>query len=199
MRLTARLASVAGVAAAALAIALPANATVHHHGHGTFANAPAVTNLLDRPDSGNYSADPWAYDGISRHTTVTQAGYDTYVVTINDEGSFVTVPGNTSPNSPLAVETASTVYGASTTIAGTDTFTVNATAAPDLSGINGKTFYGSNPATSSWPYLVFPAGTVTHVSQGPWSWTYRLKCPQQWAAQVMTQANTGTTGNIYGC
>lgn len=184
------------VVAAALVTAAPANAAIHHHGR-SFANAPAVTNLLNRPDSGNFSAAPWAYDQISRHTAVTQTGAHTYVITITDEGSFATIPGNISPNNPLVILTPSLVAGASTTLAGTDTFTVTASSAPDLSAINGKTFTGSLPATSAWPSLIF-SGPIG-VTQGPWSWTYRLKCPQRFFTQVMTQANTGTTGNISGC
>jgi len=198
MRLTTKIGTALAAAVAIVSFALPASASVHH-GHSTFANAPAVTNLINRPDSGNFSADPWANDSISRHTSTTQTGFDTYVVTINDQGSFITIPGNTSPNDGSVTETASNIFGAKATLAGSDTFTVVATRAPDYSAINGKTFTGSNPATSMWPYLIFPAGSIVSVTQGPWSWTYQLKCPQQWAPQLMTQASTGTTGNVLGC
>ena len=180
-------------ATAVLAAALSASASVHH---GTFGNATTI--LKNRPDSGNYSPQ-WATDQIQRTTRVTSDGGSTWTVTITDEGSFATIPGGISPNDLGVTLTSSVKMGSSATIAGSDTFTVVATSEPDLSAVNGKTFTGSSPATSSWPELIFGAGNVISSVQDPWGWTYRLKCPFQAAVQTWVDASTGSTGNISGC
>lgn len=203
-----RFLAVAALAGAGLAsAALPASASIHH-----YAQLPglAITQLSNRPDGGHGGT--WATDTIQRNLTIHHVGGDAYTATVTDEGSFVTIPGAGTPNQavPYAgdVVTTSRVAGAMTSLAGTVTYSFTADRAPDFSLVptseSGAPVSGPQ-TTSLWFEQAFPAGTNFTGGLTDYSFSYRLKCPQQFAAQSWTDSqsngdgNLPGDGNIFGC
>jgi hypothetical protein len=194
---------------AVLSAALPAAASTHYH------QLPglAITHLYNRPDSGNGTPDTWATDTIQRDLTIRHLGGNNYSATVTDEGSFVTIPGNPTPNQGPGylgdTLTVSRIAGARTMLAGKVTYTFTASHAPDFSLVP-STVYGSTDPTGTWFKLAFPAGTVfTGGMNNDWTWTYSLWCPsfnpnfhpvQTWTDAASNGAgNLSHDGNIFGC
>lgn len=198
------IAGLAGLAPSALAVG-PAR-----QGHGLGFAETQLSNRLDSGNGGN-----WATDTITRFLVITKTGVNTYKATVTDEGSFVTIPGALTPNqsSPYTGMrlTASRVYRATDSLAGTDSFSFTANRSPDLSRVPKKVPGNADP-TSTWYTLAFPSGTAfTNVTQGPWGWTYQLSCPsfnpnfhplQIWTDSSTVANNDGDAaadGNVHGC
>ena len=196
MRLTTRIGTVLAAAVSVAAFALPASASVHHH-----AAALPSTITIQMTDHGdtNVLNQYWAKDSSNNITTVTcdTAGNCTAHMVL--EGSFVTIPGEATPNNGTVLVKSNSVVGAKATLAGAADYTFTASQAPLPSGTLVKA-PGDLPRLGDMIALAFPVGTVIG---GPgltaYSITYRQTCPQQFGTQTAVQSTTGNTGNIYGC
>ena len=194
MRLTTRVGTALAAAASVLAFALPASASVHH----TTLPSTITIQMTDHGDT-NVLNQYWAKDSSNNITTVTcnLAGNCTAHMVL--EGSFVTIPGEATPNDGTVLVKSNSVVGAKATLAGTADYTFTASQAPLPSGTLVKA-PGDFPRLGDMIALAFPAGTVI---SGPgltaYSITYRQTCPQKFGVQTAVQSAAGNTGNIFGC
>jgi hypothetical protein len=172
----------------------------------------AVSKLTYRPDSGG-GGDNWALDTIMRTSSVVWEGNDSsgahvYAGAVSDTGTFVTVPGNLTPNqggSDKGITLGDSTIG---TMSGITAYNFTAS---QLAGNNAPpaAAQGVEPiGTSLWYELFFPAAGTTsttttfggtgELSSGPldWSWSYNIasdncKKAEHW---VDAQSNGGGQG-----
>lgn len=186
---------IAGAAVASVAIA-PLTAA-HASVHSSFPSGITI-QMTDHGDTntlGNY----WAQDSGNNIATVTAQGGGNYTVHMTTEGSFVTNPGEATPNNPAVAVTTNQVVGAKATLAGTADFAFHADQAPLPNGTTIKV-NGNLPRLSDFYKLLFPAGT-TFAGPGLtyYSDTYTQTCPFKYGTQTAVQSSYGNTGNIFGC
>jgi hypothetical protein len=180
-----RITLTAAAACAALAVtggvasAAPHPAPVH-----------AVTVIMDRPDGGNGSPDPyWAGDSMTRSVTITRTGGApgayTYRAVLADVGWFTAIRGKQTPNQsgPYAGQTIRSAVTGS--MAGWADFTFTASALPSAgfnAGVpaweNDHGVPSAGQPTSTWYEQAFPAGTTFGgAGIGAWSWSYTAYVP----------------------
>lgn len=169
------LASAGAASAAPRIVPLPGPSLVTVH---------ALTNLTDRPDSGNGSPDPyWADDTFTRDLTITQTGGTTgaytFTATLKDTGSFTAIKGAQTPNQGPGY-TGDLIKSAVTgPLEGYADFAFTASALPATTPNAGvpvsEDDHGKVPSdsTSTWYELAFPARTTfSGAGIGDWSWRY---------------------------
>ena len=139
----------------------------------------ASSSLTNRPDSGG-GGDSWALDTMVRQSSVTLLNDGGYEGSIVDDGGFVTVFGNLTPNQGLhpGKKLGDDSLGH---ISGHWGFTFTANTAAAASHMP-KTVNGVGTTSSSNWYKLFFAASTTFggagpVSSGPldWSWSYSLR------------------------
>jgi len=200
MRLTTRIGAALIAAATDLAIgttAAHAAPAAHHHHHLATGYSIAVAQIV-RPDSG--VAGTWATDQINRTTIITRTGPNTYHASISDEGSFQTIPGANTPNTPGVFITAlGNGFRSTAALGGGRTYDITSATGPDLNAINGHV--ANAPSSDGWLNLAFPHGVVT--ANNDWHWTYSLTCRTLFGLiqsfQSWTNSAAGNSGNILGC
>jgi len=186
------LASLVGVALAVAGLA--ATATSASADATTFT---AVSTLTNRPDNSHFGH--WALDNFKRTLTVTRVapvdpktcnlqfsiaetknvirgGCWSYTAKVVDEGTFTTLAGK-SPRLGKDI-----TAGLNGTMVGSDEWSFYAaTPFVDVNLVN-ATYNGTAPVpTGDWYKLVFERDTKFYgVKQGPWGWTYKAPCKQQW-------------------
>lgn len=196
MRNIVRAGAVTIAAVAALGTtAAASNASVHRSGFGfpPFYTVQ-MTNHGDTNTLGNY----WAEDSGNNIITLTSLGGGNYTAHMTTEGSFVTNPGQATPNDPAVLVTSNSVAGAKATLAGSADFTFTANRNPLPAGTAIRVT-GNLPRSSGFFKLLFPAGTSFTGGMTSYMFTYAQTCPQKWGVQTATQSSTGNTGNISGC
>lgn len=146
--------------------------------------ATATTAVTNRDDSGNHGN--WATDAMSRTVTVTRQGAVSarhcgsgatacwfYTGTIEDSGTFTTVPGASSPDAGTPItgtQTGNMVGGSKIEFYASSDSPSPATALATVSG--------DSPTSSAWAEQLFPAGTqFAGESLTNWSWTYTDTSP----------------------
>lgn len=154
----------------------------------------ASSALTYRPDSGG-SGNAWALDTITRLSSVTSLGSGTYTGSVVDAGSFVTVPGNATPNQ--GTDHGKTLGDALTgTMAGTGgySFTAsNAVSAKPRGAVQGV----GTTSTGNWLQAFFATGTTFGGSglagSGPeaWSWSYTSAPDNCGTTEAWTDAAPG--------
>jgi len=139
----------------------------------------ASSSLTNRPDSGG-GGDTWALDTMTRQSSVTRLSDGSYEASIVDDGGFVTVFGNLTPNQGL--DSGKTLGDDSLgQIAGHWGFIFTASTAPAASRMPAKVNGVGTVSSGNWYKLFFAASTTFGgagaVSSGPldWSWSYSLK------------------------
>lgn len=137
----------------------------------------ASSSLTNRPDSGG-GGDTWALDTMTRQSSVTRLSDGSYEASIVDDGGFVTVFGNLTPNQGL--HPGKTLGDDSLGhIAGHWGFTFNASTAPAASRMPAKVNGVGTVSSGNWYKLFFAPATTfggAAISSGPldWSWSYSL-------------------------
>jgi hypothetical protein len=159
--------------------------------------------LTNRPDSGG-GGNTWALDTMVRRSSVTRLSDGSFQASIVDDGGFVTVFGNLTPNQGL--DPGETLGDDSTgAIEGHWGFTFTTAAKPSASNMPGRVNGLGTVGSGSWYKLFFPAGTNDFggsgaVSSGPldWSWSYLLtdNCGQSetWLDADNDNSGQQTTG-----
>jgi hypothetical protein len=184
------------------------SALVRHQCGSTFAGLEftipntrySVSSLTYRPDSGGSGA-TWALDNITRDSSVTylgtaKSGYN-YEGSVVDNGAFVTVAGNDTPNQ--AMDPGQTL-GDSLTGAMTGQWGFSFTASNLASTVPPGTVQGVADPTGTWNELFFPKSTTFGgaggLSTGPeqWSWSYRTAADNCGHAEVWTDASNNNGG-----
>lgn len=213
-------AALAGAALAAAAGA--AHAAVIPPGLGPWippmpATAIATTHITNDPDSGHGIPPDWATDTIGRTVSVTltgqvpgtdcglaaDAGCWSFAASLNDNGSFVTIPGAGTPNQSCAgcagEHVRSAVRGM---LHGTYAITFDASSpAPDAGLVpaahDDHGVATSPPFTSTaWPELFFPAGTsFGGPAGGAYDWSY---VTSGFPAQVWVDSSANGDGDQPG-
>jgi hypothetical protein len=169
----------------------------------TVSSVIAISNDADSGTNGS----SWATDTITRTMTVTlQGGADAgkcgdaatvcylYNGVISDSGTFVTIPGATTPANKGTIN--GTITG---DINGGTDFQFYATsndltAASSTSVDESSTHYDTSDVF--WPQLFLPAGTVdasSYTLLNSWGWTYTDALCEQWV-----NAAAGDSGDIAG-
>jgi hypothetical protein len=162
----------------------------------------AVSSLTYRPDSGG-SGGNWALDSMARDASVTYlggtAGAYTYEGSIVDNGTFVTIPGNDTPNQTM--DPGLTVGDSLTgSIVGQWGFSFTATNA--ASTTPPAAIQGVRDDTGTWNELFFsPAttfGGTGGLSSGPeqWSWSYVTAKDNCGNTETWTDANNNNGGQV---
>ncbi len=162
----------------------------------------AVSSLTYRPDSGG-NGTSWALDTISRDASVTYLGTAasgfSYEGSVVDNGSFVTIAGNDTPNQ--AMDPGQTM-GDSLTGSMTGQWGFSFTASSLASTAPPAAVQGVADATGTWNELFF-AKTTTFggtggLSSGPeqWSWAYRSAADNCGHAEVWLDANNNNGGQV---
>lgn len=137
----------------------------------------AKSSLTNRPDSGD-GGDTWALDTLTRQSSVTRLNDGSYEASIVDNGGFVTVFGNLTPNQGR--DPGKTLGDDSLgQFAGQWGFTFSASTAPAASRMPAKVNGVGTVSTGNWYKLFFAPGTTSGgaaISSGPldWSWSYSL-------------------------
>lgn len=190
--------------------------------HGTWT---ATSKLTNRPDGGNGNPSNWANDNITRVATIKLVGKDTtlsdcgagashcytYTGTLTDKGSFVTIPGNPTPNQDPAsgpkTEKHPAVRGS---MKGGATITFSASSDHPNAALVDKSLdsHGADPSgdetTGAWVEQFFTHGTT--FGSGPaltsWSWSYvttGLHPEQRWTDALNNgYGDLPQDGNITG-
>jgi hypothetical protein len=160
----------------------------------------AVTHLIYRPDSGGSGA-TWALDNFARDSSVTylgtaKSGYN-YEGSVVDNGLFVTVAGNATPNQ--AMDPGQTI-GDSLDGAMTGQWGFSFTSSNLASITPPDSVEGVADPTGTWNELYFAKGTTFGgtggLSTGPeqWSWSYRTAADNCGNVEVWTDANNNNGG-----
>lgn len=160
----------------------------------------AVSKLTYRPDSGG-SGDTWALDNITRDSSVTYlgtaaSGYS-YEGSVVDNGTFVTVPGNDTPNQ--AMDPGQTL-GDSLTGAMTGQWGFTFTASNLANSAPPATVPGVSDPTGTWNELFFAKATTFGgtgaLSSGPeqWTWSYKTAKDNCGNVEIWTDANNNNGG-----
>lgn len=160
----------------------------------------AVTHLIYRPDSGG-SGTTWALDNFARDSSVTylgtaKSGYN-YEGSVVDNGLFVTVAGNATPNQ--AMDPGQTI-GDSLDGAMTGQWGFSFTSSNLASTTPPDSVEGVADPTGTWNELYFAKrttfGGTGGLSTGPeqWSWSYRTAADNCGNVEVWTDANNNNGG-----
>lgn len=166
-------------AAAAAALLIPAAAA-------SAAPPPAppvhaLTIVLDRPDGGNGSPNPyWADDSFGRSLTITLTGGSpgawTFTAALADLGTFSTIKGAQAPNQGPGYTGDVIKAKVTGAMAGYADFSFTASTLPSAALVPAfENDHGAVPSdsTSTWYELAFPAHTVFGgAGIGDWSWRY---------------------------
>jgi hypothetical protein len=174
----------------------------------------ASTSVSDRDDSGTDNTN-WATDAFIRSATLTRTGEVTashcdgvvahcfsYVLDLNDSGSFLTNVGAHAPNDSSA--TISGRVAGSMTGGGTIDFYASTTAAD--AGLVDATLTGDVPSTVGWGGEFFVSGTHLshqHFVTGGWTYTAPNTC-EQWVDSDLTSwgsldpPNSNAAGDVKG-
>jgi hypothetical protein len=199
-----RLALIALAASAALAAgAGAASAATPPH---TLPQPPAtraVTYITDRPDGGN--AGYWADDTMTRTLVITETGGSAgdykFTATLEDQGSFRTIPGALAPDQGGSYAGETERAAVTGEIIGSADFTFTASTLPSSSLVPGyENDHGLTPAddTSAWYELAFPAGTVFGGSGiGTWGWYYVVLTPHD-GLQIWSDTSSNADGDAAG-
>lgn len=138
----------------------------------------ASTALSYRPDSGG-GGDNWALDTMTRRASITWQGGTTYVGSVVDSGSFVTVPGNLTPNQGAGDKGNTLGDSLVGSVAGASGYHFTATGYSSTSRVPAKVQGVGTTGTGDWMKWFFPAsstfGGAGMDNSGPdaWSWSYR--------------------------
>ena len=183
-----RLALIASAAAVALLASAGAASAMPTPISGP-APVHAQTLVLDRPDDGNGSPDPyWADDTFARSITITLTGGRpgdwAFTASLTDIGTFTTIKGRQAPNQGPGY--AGDVIKSRVTgfMTGWADFTFTASNLPDGALVPAlEDDHGHVPAddTSTWFELAFPVHTTFGgAGIGNWAWGYSTTAHQQW-------------------
>lgn len=165
----------------------------------------AVSKLTYRPDSGG-GGDNWALDTITRTSSVVWEGNDSsahvYAGAVSDTGTFVTVPGNLTPNqglhpgTKLGDSTIGTMSGLTAYSFTTSQFVGNHAPPAAAQGVEPI-------GTSLWYQLFFPASATAtsttypgELNSGPldWSWSYNIASDNCVKAESWVDAQSNSSG-----
>jgi hypothetical protein len=161
----------------------------------------AASALTYRPDSGG-SGTSWALDNMTRDASVTYlgtagTGHYSYEGSVVDNGTFVTIAGNDTPNQGMDP---GQTLGDSLTGAMTGQWGFTFTASNLASTMPPAAVQGVADPTGSWNELFFTKSTTFGgtggVSTGPeqWSWSYRTAADNCGHAEVWSDANNNNGG-----
>jgi hypothetical protein len=150
--------------------------------------------VVNDADSGFNGA--WAFDAYNRQIQVWQTGPSTFCATVNYDGQFVTVPGQTSPavgsTTVLGSAVKGTFNGGYRTTQFTGTLIPNP-AYPTRGNLGTFDFacdLAFNCTPFSWPSTYF--SNLSGDDLQWWGWEYKYK-NQRWVNAI-----DGTSGNITG-
>jgi hypothetical protein len=174
-----------GVAGALLSAGAASASVAHPHPAPFGSTVVAHTQVFNRPDSGGNGN--WASDFFIRTLTIHKTGPASlascgtlntlpcysFTASLSDSGKFYTYPGAFTPNQGAPFTgTKLPSRSLSGPMAGSGGFgTFYATALPSASSVPHFVF-GSNDPSPTWPELAFPAGTVTGLNEGTFSYGY---------------------------
>lgn len=172
----------------------------------------SLAHLVNRPENGNHGQ--WANDTFTRTVKICETGVikvpivpaavllpisvdvGVYHATLADDGTFVTVPGSSSPRQGLVVGPQNGSFSGG--------FTADFKAAPNFADYvdfaNGQTFVGSaGPSTPLWVRSYFTGSNFAGTSiNNDWSWTYKT-CAEQWIDAFANQdGSLPAAGDIVG-
>lgn len=149
-----------------------------------------TTQITGAPDGGQHG--DWASDNFSRYTTVTPNADGSYDVTINDNGSFTTLAGASSPRDGVTLPD-TPVTG---DLKGQMTFKVISEVKPNAEllpkSVNGK------PNTSDWPRRLFPPDTDVTITSTGYTWLYSTKCESWKDSSDNNDGSDASAGDITG-
>jgi hypothetical protein len=141
-----------------------------------------VTNVANRPDSGKHG--DWAHDTFVRTTTVELMADCSFVIKVNDEGTFTTIANAKSPETGVVLPN-TPVKGQFTGVATISGKLSEPTEPQDpVAGASGQY------STGQWANLVFPG--VGDVGPSPWGWTYE-RCH---GAERWVNSHNGNSGDV---
>lgn len=216
----------AALAVPVLAVTAGAAQAVTAPGLGPWLPGPpasafiATTRITDDPDGGYGTPSNWASDTISRTVSVSPAvrvsgtdcglaataGCWAYLASLNDNGTFVTIPHAGTPNQSCAGCAGKKIKAPAVrgTLHGVYSIAFYASSAsPDAALVpaahNDGGFPGAGKFTSTmWPELFFPAGT--HFGSGPsggaYNWSYAVT--SVFPAQVWVDSSVNGDGDQPG-
>jgi len=160
----------------------------------------AVSSLTYRPDSGG-NGTSWALDTITRDSSVTYLGTATsgynYEGSVVDNGTFVTIAGNGTPNQTMDP---GQTLGDSLTGAMTGQWGFTFTASNLASTAPPAAVQGVADPTGTWNQLFFAKATTFGgtggLSSGPeqWSWSYETAKDNCGNVEIWTDANNNNGG-----
>lgn len=174
-------------------------------------------SISNNNETGN-SSDVWAIDTVNRTITITKHGVANigfcpsppgnatcylYDATVTENGTFVAVPGNASPNAgtPIAAAVDGTVTGGTDVQFYADSGDLSATYVPNTIINNGDAHLGTM-TDPQWYEYFFPLGTVvTHVRLPDYNWVFSAtseNCTLPDTQEQWTDAFGGETGDITG-
>jgi hypothetical protein len=169
----------------------------------------ASTKLTNRPDSGD-GGNTWALDAITRLSSVTNLGSDTFEASVVDNGTFETVPSATGNSTSLTPDQTGPNSGdqigdaLTGSIHGTWGFSFTTTAFPARANMPAAVNGVGTSTTGSWYQQFFPAKSSfggadpDGFSSGPetWSWVYTSNQDNCGKVETWLDAANTESGNI---